>query len=55
MKPKCLPDDRPEVFGVKERLQGKKWSKWQESAGRTFMEKTGPEVGYKERVGFRQG
>ena len=55
MKPKCLPDDRPEVFGVKERLQGRKWSKWQESAGRTFMEKIGPEVGYKERVGFRQG
>lgn len=55
MKPKCLPDDRPEVFGGKERLQGRKWSKRQESVGRTFMEKTGPEVRYEERVRFRQG
>lgn len=54
MKPKCLPDDRPEVFEGKERPQGRKWSKWQESVGRTFMEKIGPEVGYKVG-GFRQG
>ena len=55
MKPKCLPDDRPAVFGGKERLQGRKWSKRQGSVGRTFMEKIGPEVRYEERVGFRQG